>query len=965
MEVHETDLGDNGLSSLHARLEAHFSNLRARRNEHSSDIPIFALEHDLAEDDLARLKSEVCSAVRRAAVPRDSWLPFVIYAAEIGYEYSGDEYWQTFEARTPGWAEYGDRDYIRRKFREFKDRFAGAVPAGIWARHFSIICWPITHAVLPTDLQRHLARLLFEYRRALTSELLAEPAELGRRLAARAWQASSRFQAFAQNTSLLGQVAAALLVGDDEYTPYLLNSTLKRIVADLSKEKESRRWLRDAKSTAIQVRTRGFRPTERALEEKAGAGRQGLLPLTTDPALTLRREAAGWTAYAELPDLSILGERLPNVYVELGRLRARFAGVGGPPLARGRLLYPGQLLRLHKWPEPQTPLIMLEHGSTDVNSLLSEQCVLSPGPRWLFRIRDAAMATEIRGKFVRPGHSYVVLSVSALSIQLPTWIGETDCGTMGVHAYTMDVPSILGPEQHSLIQQVGLGSVVEIEVRPAGLVPALWDGEGTSEWITGENPVIGLSSTREVSQCVITLDSDPQLFPWPTDQSEIFLSLEGLEVGAHDLHVSLIPTEAEQPIGEGSLAVLIRPPQARPSTGSYREGLVILATPMSPTLTELWDGVAGLTVLGPAGAYVDVEVLLADRSNKPLSRLLHATTLPINVDEWRALFEDNFRSVEEIYLSYDQSESCLVTISEPTLGTVSLRCEREFSALRWAAGRDHDGPFVRLIDNTEEGVAKVDLFEFPHPDHRTTPDVVPGKPVRRRDGGLVVAAGTGVRATAILPPEVRDLTDLRRMAVVPQLAVETRSLVDIRKLVGLAELWASSSPPTDPFGANRRSTVLQAITRDLAGLVCGGRWQRLEQRYAADDEHVAESELQDAIGEQHHQRALATDLARYIDQLAALPAESRVRPFAVALATHGRDAQFRREDPRLSEFLLRLASEPASLAMWPPEEFRLNLERTLDSPVILRAARFVVLATQARAAQDQTYMYGGWTWRSG
>jgi Tetratricopeptide repeat len=239
-----------GLVVLHQRLESHFAALRDRRSEATGGAPVFALEHGLSDAELALLKAEVCSAVRKAHLPRAHSLPFVVYAAEIGYEYSGDEYWQTFAARTPHWIPNGDRYYIRHKFREFSDQFHGAQPTGAWADQFSIICWPITHAVLPTDLQRHLVDLLFDYRRALTSALLEDPAELGKRLAGRAWQASSRFQNFAQNASLLGQVAVALLVAEHAESLFILPSTLSRIVADLSREREAWRLLRSARSSA-------------------------------------------------------------------------------------------------------------------------------------------------------------------------------------------------------------------------------------------------------------------------------------------------------------------------------------------------------------------------------------------------------------------------------------------------------------------------------------------------------------------------------------------------------------------------------------------------------------------------------------------------------------------------------------------------------------------------------------------
>src|SRR5579871_450111 len=134
MAMADGSSGPEGLEYLQERLHSHFARLRSVRDEHSTGIPIFALEHGLSEAELMLLKAEVCAWVRRWRLPRDTWLPFVVYAAEIGYAYSGDEYWQTFEAETPSWDAHGDdaRQYIRRQFRLFSKTFGGARPSGAW-----------------------------------------------------------------------------------------------------------------------------------------------------------------------------------------------------------------------------------------------------------------------------------------------------------------------------------------------------------------------------------------------------------------------------------------------------------------------------------------------------------------------------------------------------------------------------------------------------------------------------------------------------------------------------------------------------------------------------------------------------------------------------------------------------------------------------------------------------------------
>lgn len=945
------------LHLLHERLHRHFTELHSRRADAAT--PIFALEHGLSEAELLLLKAHVCSAVSHDRIPHESWLPLVVYAAEVGYEYSGDEYWQTFEARTPGWAQHGDRQYIRGRFRDFRDAFGGAQPTGAWAQHFSIICWPITHAVLPTDLQRHLARLMFEYRRALTSDLLSDPDELGKHLAARSWQASSRFQNFAQNTGLLGRVAAALLVGEEE-SPFLLDATLRRIVNDLSKERDARRWLRDAKSSAARVRTRGLRTPEKAPGERSGAGPSVALAPAADPELSLRREDEGWTAYAELPDLSVLVERFPQLGEELRGRRALFTGAAGAPLARGRLLYPGQRLRLSEWPPADVPLLQVEGGSAATNSLLSDQSVLSPGPLWVFRMRDTALASEVRGKFLRPAHRYVLLSEDALPRDLPPWIDGTACTTGGVHAYTVDVPPVLGPEDLEALRTLELGTVSDVEVRPAGFVPAMWDGEGRAEWLAGESPMLAVSTTRVAGQSVWVLDNEPQVIPWPTGERQVFVRFDDLGVGTHHLDVSLLAPNLDQPMAEGVFEILIRPPHSRPTSGTFREGLMMLATPVTPTLTELWDGRALVEVRGPADVQVAVEAVLADRLGSVLARRRATTTLPVDAENWTRLFTDLLRRNKDVQRVYDDAERCLISVGHEQLGTVSLRCEREFSPLRWAVAQDRDGPLLRLIDHTEGVAVKVELFEFARPDRPVELQLDGRSDVRSKPGGLAIATAGSATAAMILPPRVQQLEDLY---LAPQLSDRARSLPSVLDLVHLAELWAGASLPSDPFGENARIKALRAISAELAGLIGGQRWAHLESRFAAYDTTVTTTDLLEAIGDAQYQRALAREVGRWIDALRPAQAQERAELLAELLAKHARTAGVRGEDHLLAEFLLRLASEPASLARWPSEDLEAQLTLTLNSPVLLRAARSMVLAIDTLEVPSVSATHGGWAWQ--
>src|SRR5262245_27695754 len=113
------------LGLLQRRLHDHFTQLRTARNSIAPGTHVFALEHGLPKEELALVRSTVLAAVKHSDLPRDRGLPFVVYAAEIGYAYSGDEYWQTFANRTPGWWELGDsgRQYVRSQYQRFRNDY--------------------------------------------------------------------------------------------------------------------------------------------------------------------------------------------------------------------------------------------------------------------------------------------------------------------------------------------------------------------------------------------------------------------------------------------------------------------------------------------------------------------------------------------------------------------------------------------------------------------------------------------------------------------------------------------------------------------------------------------------------------------------------------------------------------------------------------------------------------------------
>jgi len=949
------------LQVLHDLLMSHFQGLRQERDLRGGGKPIFALEHGLTLAEIADLQVLVRASLKDGAPSPKWWLPIVIYAAEVGYRYSGDEYWQTFEAETPGWTEHGDRNYVRDKFLEFANRFGGARPSGVWAKQFSIICWPITHAVLPTDLQEYLARLLFDYRHLLTKELQEDPDALGRKLASRAFGTSSRFINFAQSPDLLGQVAGALLRGKDETSPLLLSTTLARIAADLGRKRHARRWLEEAKSSAHRINLKGLMRIAGRTGYRRGTVRVRISDLMT-PQLSLSRNESGtWDVAIDLPQLPELRATFPELHDALRRLRCIVAG--GPPLASGRVLYSPRLT-LAAWPSARIPLLQLQNApDPKYNETLADECHLSAGPPWLFKITDAESAIEVTGKTVRPGGNYVLLGEPNPSVLTVDWIRPQSLGCSGIRAYAIKVPAPIGADEFGKLRSLGLDVVSDIEIRPVGLIPAAWDGEGRAEWIGGDFPLLAVSSNRDITRCTIGLDGDAAVqIPWPTSQPHrVYLQVTDLDPGEHELRVTLEPTNAEAEPVDGKLSILVREPRAQSLTGMYREALVILASPASPTLDELWEGKASVEVVGPIGLPISLKVNFEHGSGAAPLRTQSQMSLPIDSHGFAEAFDVLARG-EEISEQYDEATACLIEVSHPDLGSASLRCEREFAPLRWGVGRDREGPYLRLHDNLGNRHISVERFSFSNPDIRQPVTVGLDSRWRSVDGGLFVAVSQEFNAGVVLPPTVRDLRDLRRATVRPWISHGSRSSDTVLAWMELSRLWTAARLPGNAFARYARNEVLRSFSISICSVICGPRWSAGERLLQAQGK-TALVELGKALNETAYQGLVASDVKRRAPGFVQLSLDERVGEFARYVRKIAPVVRPAISPESLSGFLLRLASSPGQTTRWGGPLARVGIDVAIQQPMMLRVARYLVLVVHSILDKStDASPYESWAW---
>lgn len=966
------------LRDWQTRLTRHFAELRNHRGSDVTARPIFGLEHGLEPPEIEALAAAVRAHIAEHPPSQDHTLAWIVYSAELGYGYSGDEYWQTFEQETPGWLVNGDRYWLRRCYRQFQREFGGAVPSGPWAEHFSIICWPITHAILPRDLQRQLARILYELRHLFSAELFESPATLGEFVAARSWNATSRFRNLAQETLLVGQIAAALLLRDEVGTSSLVYpATLDRISKDLDRERRAREWLRGARRFAQErARIRGLAPVStpaaspvRRTEEV----RAEVAALGIEPRVVLRpADVAGtsWDVSLEIPDLSHLLFRFPSTREILTGSRCVVAGAAGRPLARGRFLHGAQRVALARWPHPDEVLLQFEQTDPQLEYLLRTECLLRPGPPWLFRIASDRLAYESRSLRVRPGERYIIVTANG-PVAPSEHVSPIDLRCEGIHGALLNLPSALTTDWEEALRRLGLRQARTIEVWPVGLVPVVWDGEGHGEWLAAEQPCLAIRSDHPISALLVSMSGGAErpleLASIPAGEP-VFVQLPPLPIGLHTVRVCARTGPDTEGESAGDLDVVMRIREARPWTpGVTPYGpLVVQVDPTTPTLEQLWEGQADIEVRGPAGRNVTCTVSLFDREDDAPTAVgeLPALPFPITPARWRAHFESHFRETPRAQDSYDTARLCRLEFAAEELGAFTVQCEREFVPLRWAVRRHKRPPAVRLIDDSGNAIPpEVSHFSFDKPAVRKRLEPAPEYDVSA-PGGLYVARQENFRAAVIALPKISTLDDLKWSV---HIDARGRSADEVIDAVQLGAAWGSAKSSGDILSLRNRRKVLHAITRHILLLVGGGRWAAAE----AEVENGGDlGILKRAVSRRADEVGIAAALALETAQLSAARLEARITRVAdLAMSFHllPKDAPGGPEPETsgwIAEFALRLASSPRDAGVWAGPNLRSGVTRLLDVPTLARAARFLVIATdrhlQSHAAPGE--LYASWCW---
>jgi hypothetical protein len=960
-----------GLDAWHERLELHFVSLAETRTP--TGWPTFALEHGLSVEEIAQLRDDV----RRAAIhtrPSDRfWLPWVVYAAEQGYTYEGDEYWYSFETSTPGWTDHGDRHWIRQRFVRFQQRFNGARPGGPWAEHFTIICWPITHAVLPRDLQQQLARVLYELRYSFSAELLRAPVQLGERIAAASYIATARFQRFAQDTHLVGHIATTLLLHDSAQQR-LLPSALERIVRDLEAQQSAKEWLRSARQSARRrIEVHGLAGSGARKPERPSTGTPALdaaePALTVEPRLrVVRKERNVWGVVLDVPDLSPLVAALPGLRSALSVARCLVSG-GSRAIPRGALLWGRYELPLHALPSAADPLLTIEGQSNDVNVTLRPLIRFDRRPTRLFKLDTDDTGYELRGRSVLPGSRYVLITSDAnlqgVGTPVQTPLAQT-------RAFEFEVPLLPGSTEVRDLKAVGFTIARRIDVWPAGVPVGVWSGDGECEWLCTEPLLLGVRADFELASLELSAqatdgtDVTVRLTPPPVGEVA-YVRLAALSPG---MMVCAIRAQSADGEGvEGTLRILVREP--RPwSRGRPSNTLVtITARPAQPTMEQLWEGRAELDVRGAEGRAARLTISFEDGTKQLGVKRVAGVSLPLDARAWLETFDKEVRRDPRMQAAFDDARVCRVSVDVDDVGTATFEFEREFVPVRWKFRAASKTTVLRLINDSAAETVDVARYSFTDPLTRVAEnaaDLLHGVQPPE-DGGLFVAETGNYRRGVVVPPLLRTFQDL---SCRPRISIAGRSVSRVLELLACAQRWSTAHIPGGIAAVTRQRAVMEAIAEAIAEQLCGADWVRVERgtSSAGGSLHAMER-LAGTISPRAEHRPIGQAIVRDATWYGTAPLAERVARFSTVtkrtLASSWPDAAVALEHP--SEFVLRLASDPAGFLAWAGARAEPGVRALFNFTTYTRAARCLVLVvhrTLPPTAIRPDHIYEGWTWTS-
>jgi hypothetical protein len=811
------------LTDTIGRLQEHFEALHKARLEYNPALPVFALEHPLDPADVHTLMKDLRDTLRRdRAVVPDHALAWVVAASEAGYGFGGFEFWQSFDQRIPNWAEFGDRGALRAAFIQFCRQYHGAQPTGQWASHYTLICWPITHAILPLDLQLHLCQAIYVCRYQLAGLRDASAEHIGLVLEGTSPSYGTRFDEFLQEHALVGALVNRLLMGDSEHDPSFRPETFNRILNDLHRVSAAREWLREAgKLYNRRITIAVPREPNSSSHSNTSGVRRHLADLR--PTITLEVDATGtWVPSLAPPSLMGWAQQNPEIGRILDSLRYRVLGTDRARQGACLLATAPMQTVLRTFPPLDQPLIELMPRHEALSAAFDADCRL-PASRLLVFRENHGSATLLRKPELTSGETYL-LATEDVTLML----GEpVACVDPMWQLRRLKLPSALTAPLSAQLTAAGLSVRRTTRVRPWGLVPRNWDEGNEGEWIVGEPIVFVIERDHAFDAINICTDEQSSNFVECDAMADPTIVLTDLSVGAHTLMVQTYERRAStsgtewHELSRGESLIRVRTPAVWITGRIAPDALAIEAIPSRPMLDDLLKGDVVLTVDGVANEPVDISLEWLDGSATPAPSIsILRQRAPIREGIWRQYLAATIRKIDasEIRLA---AQRAFIRIACESLGEQRIALGVSARPVRWSVRKQR----VHLICDGSH-MPNVIMSSFAEPaavtevERRTCE-----RGLELTQSGLYLATDGDFRGGVVLGSPNRSSVGLR--AIGEPIHLHLLRACVTNDLIGAIERWEAAIPLNVYARTNQRRVINQMHDEVLRRIV-GDRWMKLE-----------------------------------------------------------------------------------------------------------------------------------------
>jgi hypothetical protein len=850
------------LAEVEAELEGHFARVAEDKKSKGEGHSVFALEHGLPQATMGQLGSMLGKSLASLGYmsPKHR-LTWVVHAAERGYTFQGLEYWDSFAQVTPNWYTHGSKDTLRSYFAYFAKTYRGVRPSGRWAKHYAYICWPITNALLPKDLQIQLAQAVYNLRHKLDRVVHVTDADLGRMVGQHAYDPTSRFTFFLQQEELVGWIVRALLRGGDAASTTIERGTLQRLIDDVRTHSHTKAWLSEVQRIYAKYTTyvRAYSsptltspsPQARPVQRPAGSEVMGTLA----PRLSLRRAAGDtWNVLLHVPSFHSLVATNPQFAEHLEFTRVRIP-CHSSAMSPGMALLSGQgLTRTVKtWPIERKCLLEFDKNLPAFDDIVVPECQLKPNTMWLFKIKDDGTGGYVLGTATRPGQTYIAIARDMSRIQMLGSPAALTCS--GVSAVWFNVPDPVSPVVAARLQQAGLSATYTVTVEPVGATPRRWDGQSLGEWLTTETPCFAIRRDHDFDEYRVSVNGmSSKVVPCGIGVTNL-VAIKALPTGRHEVELRTYFKAGRcgsNPDGfqrSSSLSINVREPSTWTPGRLSVAAMIVECTPAGASLHELVQGRVWLTVEGDRARTVTVTLSLLDASGREVkSMLVCSQLLPLTRDNWKAAASRLFDiGADDLDLLSVAGANLIVDGQD--LGERRLALRHSPQPVRWLFKKSRSSATLRLINDSEDLSVTVRHFPFSSPMNgldRAADDGSAVIDIGYTDGLFIADAGELSDTVVVSPRDSGHGLDWLCVKFEPGSLTD-----DFGQLIASYDKW-SGARACGALSRFRQRQVLTALGRHLLELIVGNQWCSLEasvELQAADHTWQA---LEDAVQPRDH-----------------------------------------------------------------------------------------------------------------